>query len=129
LSRLSAAAPGRKWRRAVLSGKKRICQPKDPKSHKKKGLTGFTYAQNLCCGAPAVRSGEIGHLSAIKFYKLLILLNFKGCLISGQFKQGLDFQGFRAALKNLSTKLSTESLDSAGSHGKSKTYIAFRHFD
>jgi hypothetical protein len=61
--------------------------------------------------------------------KLLISLGFDFCFFSGQFKKGLDLQGFRARKKHLSTKLSTESLDSCGSHVKSMTYITFRQFD
>jgi len=92
-------------------------------------LTAITYAQNLCCGAqkgPALENREVfdTHLC-----KLLISLDIDFCFFSGQFKQTLDFQGLPARQHHLSTKLSTENLNSRGSEVKSTTYIAFLQFD
>jgi hypothetical protein len=61
--------------------------------------------------------------------KLLILLNFNICFFSGHFKKALDLQGFWRWKMHLSTKLSTEILDSCGRHDKSMTYIDFPQLD
>jgi hypothetical protein len=57
--------------------------------------------------------------------KWLISLKFNFCFFYGQFKKTLDLQGFWPSKMHLSTKLSTEILDSCGSHDKSMTYVAF----
>ena len=45
------------------------------------------------------------------FRKLLIYKETLNCLFTGQFKQGLDLQGFPGFYNKLSTKLSTENLE------------------
>jgi hypothetical protein len=59
----------------------------------------------------------------------LISLDFESCFFSGQFKQTLDLQGPAAHFQQLSTKLSTEVLDSGESRDKSMTCLAFQHFN
>ena len=43
--------------------------------------------------------------------KSLIHIGFKLCFFYGQFSETLDLQGLRATGDNISTKLSTETLD------------------
>jgi hypothetical protein len=45
--------------------------------------------------------------------KWLIYKDFELCFFSGHSSQSLDFQGFGKAQDNISTKLSTETLDEA----------------
>ena len=44
--------------------------------------------------------------------KSLIYISFTACLFFGQLKQSLDFQGLAGSVGELSTKLSTENLES-----------------
>jgi hypothetical protein len=55
----------------------------------------------------------------------LISLDSGVCLFYVQFKQTLDLKGLPACAQTLSTKLSTETLDSGKSQSKSKAYIDF----
>lgn len=59
----------------------------------------------------------------------LISLDSGVCFFSVQFKQALDLKGLPACAQTLSTKLSTETLDSGKSQSKSKTYTAFPQFN
>jgi hypothetical protein len=90
-------------------------------------LTGFTYAQILCCGAQQNSQARKTPTYKKEPPKLLISLDLDFCFFCEQFKQALDFQGLPACQSKLSTKLSTETLGRSGSHVKSMTYIAFPH--
>jgi hypothetical protein len=72
---------------------------------------GLTYAQNFCCGAPMHIQSDGTRYQTHSDCKLLIYNGLKVCLISRHFGESLDFQGFGGGGDEISTKLSTETMN------------------
>ncbi|UCU93801.1 hypothetical protein [Hydrogenophaga taeniospiralis] len=78
---------------------------------------------------PEKKPRSKGGASGVHPRRPLISLASGACFFSVQFKQALDLKGLPACAQTLSTKLSTEILDSGKSQSKSKTYTAFPQFN
>jgi hypothetical protein len=71
-----------------------------------------TYTQIPCCGAARQEWMPIPRYQRNSASKLLIYIETLTCYFFGHFKKTVDLQSFDPLSSKLSTKLSTENMDS-----------------
>jgi hypothetical protein len=77
----------------------------------KKRIVTLTYAQIFCCSAVRQALATENRYQTNSAPKLLIHMEFINCFFYRQSSESLDLQGLQTYRVNLSTKLSTENLN------------------